>query len=602
MMSDNKNRRVPGQVSRFLLLTGLLVLLLAVPARSQDAPAGGVPAGKEPAVKGKADQETVAKDPATRRREFYDNLKLLGEVYERILNNYVDEEDAHAIMQAGVNGMLEALDEHSAYLPPVNYEDLMMSTEGEFGGLGISIQPRDHYPTVVSPIEGTPAFYMGIQGGDQIIEIEGETTFDYSSRDAVKLLRGTPGTKVNITIKRPGVKDPIPYTITRDIIKIESVPYAFMMEDIGYIRVQNFARTTRDELKEKLDALTAQGMRGLILDLRFNPGGLLMAAQEVSELFLERDQLIVFTKGRLAEQNHSYYSEARGQVYNQVPMVVMVNGSSASASEIVSAAIQDHDAGLVVGKTSFGKGSVQTVFRLDEDEALKLTTARYYTPSGRTIHKERPRHPDAEAMAAAMMDGADAPDLDQDPAEKELERFDKEKFYTDSGRVVYGGGGVTPDIEIEQDFLTDFEVAVERDGALFGFAVDFANSHDSIGADWQVDDATFAAFKDYLQGREKIEEYLGVFELTYSDSLVDANSDFLKRGIRREMARRQSGPEAAYRVAIEADTQLHEALALFRKAGTLKELLALADQWNAEQMKQLAAETAANETGNPVKN
>ena len=393
----------------------------------------------------------------------------------------------------------------------------------------------------------------------------------------------------------PGVEEPIPYTITRDIIKIESVPYGFMIDDIGYIRVQNFARTTKDELKEKLDHLTTRNMRGLILDLRFNPGGLLMAAQEVSELFLERDKLIVFTKGRLREQNHSYYSEARGRVYNQVPMIVMINGSSASASEIVSAAIQDHDAGLVVGKTSFGKGSVQTVFRLDEDEALKLTTARYYTPSGRSIHKERPRHPDMGDMTAAMMDGAEAPSLDQDPAEKEVERFDKEKFYTDSGRVVYGGGGITPDIEIDQDFLSDFEVAVERDGALFSFAVEYASNHDGINEDWQVSDGTFAAFKDFLQKREKIEEYLGVFELSYSDSLVDANSDFLKRGIRREMARRQAGPEAAYRVAIEADTQLHEALELFRQARTLEELLAVAEEWNAEQMRQLAAEDLKHE-------
>ena len=537
-------------IARRVLLALCLFCLVAPPlVRAADDP---LPAGQE------------AKDPATRRREFYDNLKLLGEVYERILNNYVDEKDAHEIMEAGVKGMLDVLDEHSNYLPPINYEDLMMSTEGEFGGLGISIQPRDHYPTVVSPIEGTPAFYMGIQGGDQIIEIEGDSTYDFTSRDAVKLLRGTPGTQVNITIRRPGMKEPLPFTITRDIIKIESVPYGFMIGDIGYIRVQNFARTTRDELKEKLDALEAQDMKGLILDLRFNPGGLLMAAQEVSELFLERGQLIVSTKGRLPEQNHSYYSETRGEVYNKVPIIVMINGSSASASEIVSAALQDHDAGLVVGKTSFGKGSVQTVFRLDEDEALKLTTARYYTPSGRSIHKERSRHPDMEEMAAAMAEGEDAPDLEKDPAEKEVERFDKEKFYTDSGRVVFGGGGITPDIEIEQDFLGDFEVAVERDYALFAFAVEYASQHEGINEDWQVDDKTFAAFKEFLAGREKIPEYLEVFDLAYSDSLVEANSEFLKRGIRREMARRQSGPEAAYKVAIEADTQLHKALDLFK--------------------------------------
>jgi carboxyl-terminal processing protease len=534
-------------------------------------------------------------DPATRRREFYDNLKIMSEVYDKIINNYVDEMDPKEVMEGAIKGMLDELDEHSNYLPPMNYEDLMMSTEGEFGGLGISLNIRDHYPTVVSPIEGTPAYYMGIQGGDQIIEIEGESSRDFTSREAVKLLRGKAGTQVNITIKRPGTEAPLPFTITRDIIKIESVPYAFMIDDIGYIRVQNFARSTKAELKAKLDELTAAGMKGLILDLRFNPGGLLDAAQGVSELFLPKDELIVFTKGRLRSQNHSFYSESRGKVYNDVPLVVMINGSSASASEIVSAAIQDHDAGLVVGRTSFGKGSVQTVFRLDEDEALKLTTARYFTPSGRSIHKERPRHGDdplAEFPEDEAGSEAEPEELDKDPAEKEVHRFHQEKFYTDSGRVVYGGGGINPDIEIEQDFLQDFEAAVERDGALFGFAVDYATKHADIPEDYQVSDADFAEFKDFLAGREKIDEHLGVFDLVFSDSLVDASSEFIKRGIRREVARRLHGPQAAYKVAIEADTQLHEALDLFRKAQTLPELIALAEEWNEEQMKLLAVEDA----------
>ena len=225
-------------------------------------------------------------DPARRRQEYYDNLKILGDVYERVINNYVDEVDPHKIMEAAVEGMLSDLDEHSNYLPPVNYEDLMMSTEGEFGGLGITINIRDHYPTVVSPIEGTPAYYMGVQGGDQIIEIEGETCRDFTSQEAVKKLRGAPGTAVNLTIQRPGTEKPLPLTITRDVIKIESVPYAFMIGDIGYVRVQSFARTTADEMRVALDKMSAQKMRGLILDLRFNPGGLLEAAQQVSVLFL----------------------------------------------------------------------------------------------------------------------------------------------------------------------------------------------------------------------------------------------------------------------------------------------------------------------------
>ncbi|MBK8165454.1 MAG: S41 family peptidase [bacterium] len=536
-------------------------------------------------------------DPARRRQEFYDNLKILGDVYERVINNYVDELDPHEVMKAAVEGMLSDLDEHSNYLPPVNYEDLMTSTEGEFGGLGISIQVRDHYPTVVSPIEGTPAYYMGVQGGDQIIEIEGESCRDFSSQDAVKRLRGKPGTAVNLTLRRPGTEKPLPLTITRDIIKLESVPYAFMIDDIGYIGVQNFARTTADEVRVALDKLSAQGARGMILDLRFNPGGLLEAAQQVSELFLPKDKLIVFTKGRLRSQNHSFYSQARGRVYDKVPMIVLINGSSASASEIVSAAIQDHDAGLVVGQPSFGKGSVQTVFRLDEDEALKLTTARYYTPSGRSIHKDRPRHPAVDGMAGegaaedAEVDAEpDAGDdtLAKDPAEREVDRQGLEKFYTDAGRVVYGGGGIRPDIEIEQDFLGDFEVAVERDGALFSFAVDYASKHPQIPADFQVTEEVFHEFATFLTGREKIGEYLEVFKLSLDDKLIADNATFLKRGIRREVARRQHGQQAAYRVAIEADTQLHHALDLFKKARTLPELLALAAEWNKAELAKTA--------------
>ncbi|RKZ14384.1 hypothetical protein DRQ50_09020 [bacterium] len=536
-----------------------------------------------------------------RRRAKLENLKLISEAYDRILEYYVDELDPKEVMEAAIKGMLDDLDEHSNYLPPVNYEDLVMSTEGEFGGLGITINIRDHYPTVVSPIEGTPAYYMGVQGGDQIIEIEGESSFDFTSREAVKLLRGPRGTKVNITIQRPGTETPIPLTITRDIIKIESVPYSFMMDGIGYIKVGNFARTTAQEMRTRLDELEAEGMRGLILDLRFNPGGLLTAAQEVAELFLPRDDMIVFTRGRLPEHNQSYRSRTRGSVYDRVPVLVMINNSSASASEIVSAAIQDHDAGLVVGKTSFGKGSVQTVFRLDQDEALKLTTARYYTPSGRSIHLERDRDGRPVGMDEEGEIPEDHPDLEADPEEREELRFEKEKFYTDSGRVVYGGGGITPDIELDQDFLTDFEVAVERDGVLFAYAVDFAATHSGVSATADVSDDDFTAFKEFLDQRENIEEYLGDFELAMNDSLLDANEAYLKRGIRRELSRRVIGPQAAYRVAIEADTQLHEALALFQKASTLRELLALAESWNEEQLRQLAVDTT-EEVEEPVSN
>jgi len=530
-------------------------------------------------------------DRVTKRQKIIEAMKLMGEVYERVIYNYVDELDPREVAEAAVEGMLAELDAHSQYLPPINYEDLMLATEGEFGGLGITINIRDHYPTVISPIEGTPAYYMGIRGGDQIVEIEGESTYDFTSRDAVKLLRGPPGTKVNIAIHRPGLEEPIPFTITRDIIKVDSVPYAYMMGDIGYIRVQNFSRTTATELRTALDELKQQQMRGLILDLRFNPGGLLEAAKEVSELFLEKGKLIVFTKGRLRQQNASFYSEPkRKQTYDEIPMVVLVNGSSASASEIVAAALQDHDAALVVGTSTFGKGSVQTVFRLNEEEALKLTTAKYFTPSGRSIHRDR----DRQAMEGA--DGDMPPDLDPEPAELEVPRHEKEQFRTDAGRVVYGGGGITPDIEIKQDFLTDFEVAVERDGALFSYAVEYANRHGDVPRDFQIDDALIAEFDEFLQQRENIDEYLEVFDLAMSDSLLTANRKFIQRGIRRELMRHAFGPEDAYKVALEADTQLHEALALFAEAESLQELLAIAAKWNAEEIARLEQEATDKQT------
>jgi carboxyl-terminal processing protease len=542
-----------------------------------------------------AGQETSS--PTERREQYLDAGQLMQDVFDRIMLNYVDELDPRKIAEAAVRGMLDQLDEHSDFLPPRTYDDLMMSTEGEFGGLGITINVRDHYPTVISPLEGTPAYYMGVQGGDQITEIDGVSTYDLTSNDAVGKLRGPKGTQVNITIKRPGREAPIPLTITRDTIKVESVPYAFMMDDIGYVRVSNFARTTADELKVKLDELTAKNPKGLVVDLRWNPGGLLGAAKQVSELFLPRGDLLVYTKGRLPSNSMSFESEAVGKVYDGVPIIVLVNGSSASASEIVAAALQDHDAALVVGNTTFGKGSVQTVFPLNEDEALKLTTARYFTPSGRSIHKDRPEEghhlfgpetPEGEDAAAPP-----AADLEPAAAEREIPRHERERFHTDSGRVVYGGGGITPDIEIEQEFLSDFEVAVERDYALFSFAVDYANQHGEIASDFRVSEAVFKEFKTYLRGREKLPEYLGVFKLSLSDSLMDANADFLKWGVRRELVRRTGGAQAAYQVAIEKDSQLHEVIQLFGKGPGLPALFTYADAWNREHLAKAAADSAA---------
>lgn len=551
---------VAGPAVRRLALWAVLLLLL------------GATVGH---VLAKPDDE----DKGTSRQDFLDGIKVLGAVYERVFYNYVDDVDADELLEAGINGMLDYLDEHSQYLPPVNYDNLMMSTEGEFGGLGITINVRDHYPTVVSPIEGTPAFLMGVQGGDRIIEIEGESTFDFTSDDAVKLLRGEPGTPVTITIDREGDAKPFPLTIVRDVIKVESVPYAFMLDDIGYVRIANFARSTTEEVREALKSLEAQGARGFILDLRWNPGGLLEAACGVSETFLNDGDLIVYTKGRLRNQNRSYFAEEHPGT--DLPLVVMVNGASASASEIVSAAVQDHDRGLVVGQTSFGKGSVQTVFPLSEDRALKLTTAKYYTPSGRSIHKDRHREEGLDLTEAAPADAADA---------VELPRHEKEKYDTDAGRTVYGGGGITPDIEIEQPLLSDFQVAIERDYALFQFATKW-NAHHQVAADMTVSDAMLAEFHEFLATRENLPEYLGVYDLTLDDELLASEESYIRRGLRREVMRLAFGQEAAYRVGIEDDVQLQETLDLFKRARTTAELLAVAAEWEAQRVAEAQAGT-----------
>lgn len=528
-----------------------------------------------------------------RTREYYDSLELFGRVYERISRNYVDELDPQELIDAAIEGMLEELDAHSQLLTPQSYDDLMTSTQGEFGGLGIQITVRDEWITVVSPIEGTPAYLMGIQGGDQIVEIEGETTEGWRTTDAVKKLRGPKGSDVTIGIRRPGEDAVRSYTITRDIIKLESIPYAFMIDDeskVGYVRITNFARTTVDELKEALSELEAAGMERLLVDLRYNPGGLLTAAKDVSELFLEQGDLIVYTKGRYMRNNLSYYSTgSNGKLWDQTPLVVLINGSSASASEILAGAIQDHDVGLVLGRTSFGKGSVQTVFDLPPDKALKLTTARYYTPSGRSIHRERLRSGEL-AEEEALMDG-----MELEGADEDVEITEPEIYFTDMGREVYGGGGISPDIKVEPSLLSDAEVCLERDGIFFSYATGYAIDHEELANGFEVSDAMVEEF--YLQAseRENLQTYLTEFELEWSRELMEENLDYVKSGILRELERRYHGAQDAYQVSIQDDGQLWEAVDLLRQADTRLDLFRVAEEYNARKLAEVEAEAESEE-------
>lgn len=317
-------------------------------------------------------------------QETYKSLEVFSNVLSMIEQNYVEEINAQEVIDGAIRGMLTSLDPHSSYLRPDDFKELQVETKGSFSGIGIEITMRDGILTVVSPIEDTPAFNKGIQAGDMIIKIEGESTKDMSLMDAVKKLRGVKGTEVTISIHREGLSELQEITIVRDVIPLHSVRSTMLEPGFGYIRITNFQNKTTADLKNDLDDLSAKGtLKGLILDLRNNPGGLLDQSIKVSDLFLE-EGIIVSTKGRLADQDIEKRAHAHGKIYKQ-PLIVLVNQGSASASEIVAGALQDHKRALILGTQTFGKGSVQTIIPMADGAGLRLTTARYYTPNGTSI-------------------------------------------------------------------------------------------------------------------------------------------------------------------------------------------------------------------------
>ena len=319
------------------------------------------------------------------QNERYENLKIFTEVLSYVEANYVEEVEPEQVIHGAIRGMLRSLDPHSSFMPPEMFGEMQVETEGRFGGLGIEITIRDDVLTVVSPIEGTPAFRAGIQAGDKIVLVEGESTKDMTLIEAVKKLRGPEGTEVTIGILRAGFTEPKDFTIVRAVIKIQSVRWTKLPEDVGYIKVRSFQKTTVNEVKEALQDLESQGISALVLDLRNNPGGLLDQAIAVSEVFLEDGKLIVYTKGRLTNQNMKGFSKG-SDIWDNQPLAILINGGSASASEIVAGALKDWDRATLIGTQSFGKGSVQTIIPLSDGSGLRLTTAKYYTPNNAEIH------------------------------------------------------------------------------------------------------------------------------------------------------------------------------------------------------------------------
>jgi carboxyl-terminal processing protease len=419
------------------------------------------------------------------------NLEEFDQIASVVSSNYMEDVNTKNMIKAGINGMLSTLDPYSAYLEPKQYHALIEDTQGKFEGLGIEIAIKDGWLTVISPLEDTPAERMGIQAGDRIIKIEGVSTKGINEEEAVSKLRGKKGTVVHITIEREGIGEPMEYSIERDVISIRSVPYyGIATDEIGYIRLNSFSDITADELKEATSELQRKKIKGLILDLRGNPGGLLSEAVGVANVFLEPNKLVVEIKGKVKFQNKEFYSSDK-PLFPELPLAVLVDGGSASGSEIVAGAIQDWDRGVIIGDTTFGKGLVQTVFDLEDGAGLKLTTAKYFIPSGRSIQK-----PEDLKTGMTSLEESETDSVKSDSTQV------KQKFFTKGGRVVYGGGGIAPDVTVPYEELSPLEYNLLAKLSFFDFAVHYTATHALLPKDFKVDEKMLSEFKQFLKTKD----------------------------------------------------------------------------------------------------
>ncbi|SHL23547.1 carboxyl-terminal processing protease [Fibrobacter sp. UWT2] len=531
--------------------------------------------------------------------DFYNEVSRLNKVLSEVNRKYVEDVNPTELTDAALNGIRNILDPHTTVFSPKDYESLKVSMEGKFGGVGITISLRDNILTVISPLSGTPAFRLGIRAGDRIRKIDGKDTKGLSLDEAVNKLRGKIGTDVTVSIEREGVPDLMDFTITRAEIIVHAVPYYGMVtKDIGYIKLATFSDKTTSDVENALKSLQKQGMKKIILDMRYNPGGLLNQAIEISELFLKQGNLIVSTRGRT--QRTESHARKNGIVKPEVPMVVLLNQGSASAAEIVSGALQDWDRALIIGKTSFGKGSVQTIFPLDnQGNALKLTTAFYYLPFGRCINK-----PENGIKGLKIMEEEYAEEGDEkaDSTKKDTAKVDT--FYTNNGRMMFGSGGITPDVEVELSPMPWVVQVQERMAMYFKFAVKIRPELEKAGvkmsANWEVPDSLFTQFRDFcmkdtnftkiksnaLVGVDQLEKsivreqnYMGDSAKTVSDTALakrleemrktlennrnaqfDENKQYIKDGIKRELLTAFLNDSVSTAFSLKQDKQLNEAI------------------------------------------
>ncbi|MFQ6069756.1 MAG: S41 family peptidase [Candidatus Aminicenantales bacterium] len=492
--------------------------------------------------------------PARNQDVWQRSLEKISTIITLVEDNYYRQVDYGKVVFSSIRGLLQTLDPHSQFLEPKNLARVKEEYKGKFYGLGIQIQKYEDRLMIVSVIEGTPAFRLGLQAGDVISHINGESTKPITTTEAVQKLRGPKGTKVKITVVREGLDKPLELTVIRGEVPLYSVPYAFIIgPDIGYIYVRNFAETTTRELKGKLKELSRKGMKKLILDFRYNTGGPLYQAIEISEEFLPKNALIVSTEGRRKAYNREYRAQFNNQ-YEDIPLVILINRSSASASEIVAGAIQDNDRGLIVGETSWGKGLVQTVFPLEDDTALALTTGRYLTPSGRTIQRDYTFFEDYILNKNEI------------PEEK------REVKYTLGGRKVLGQGGITPDYEVK-DTITRFTANIRFKGLFFSYAKKFAEGKTPLSKEYVFPEKgkwpskIFPGKKvfsdNFMPGEEVLEDfkaYLRKEKFEYDDEVLEKVKDEVRRELRREIFSALLGIEVGRKADAELDPVIKKAI------------------------------------------
>lgn len=482
--------------------------------------------------------------------EARDNLRVYTELINAAHDHYGVPVSYRDLVFASVQGMLRTLDPHTNFLPPDAYSGMREKQQTSFYGLGILVGLRDGQLTVISPVEGAPAARQGVQAGDVISTIEGEPTETLSLDDAVQKLKGPKGTLVKISIVRRGLDKPMALSIPRAEIPQTTVRSSYMLDqDTGYILLSEFARGSGREVADAIEKLKGQGMKRLVFDLRNNGGGLLDQAIDIVDQFVPAGSLIVETRGRTHDSVQEYRADGKYAELN-MPVVVLVNEGTASAAEIVSGALQDHDMALVAGEPSWGKGLVQTVYNLSYGSGLALTTAKYYTPSGRLIQRDYTSYFDYYTHAGA---GPPKPGA-----------MHVQTYQTDLGRKVYGGGGITPDVNVEDEKLTTIEQFLLARNAFFDFAIDFKGKHPIASADWKPSDEVMDEFRAYVtKGKiatpEEIQEAYAKPEVR----------DFIQLQVRAEVVSSAFGQEARSRVVTSADKQVKTAMGLFPRAAQM---------------------------------